>query len=217
VTTSRIRGSAEAIDSRFVRSFNACVDDWEAWSGVRAVVLSPYGGGRTAAEQQRINPGQKFSDHLLSSANIGRAAADVDNWRQIILAGAKRHGLSYEQAKAKYYAIAAKHGWKNQQINGAPFPLEGWHLAKHYPDPPLPKAAPKMEDGMLYLLYNTKANQAIYRPGRPLRRITDAQAAPAARLLKQLNLVSDKATLDQVRTKVDAEAWAQLVALEGIE
>lgn len=131
MTRSRIKGSAECVDSRFIKSLNATIDAWHTWSGVWAVILAPYGGDRTAAEQHRINPGQAFSDHLLSSAALARAAADIDNWRAIILAGAKRHRLTYEQAKAQYYAIAAAHGWKNQQTNGKPFPAEGWHLAKH--------------------------------------------------------------------------------------
>jgi hypothetical protein len=134
MTRSRIPGSAEYLDSRFITSFSAGKHEVEEWAGIPCTVLAPYGGDRTAAEQRKINRGQKFSDHLLSSAALGRAAADIDNWHALILAGARRHKLTYDAARRAYYAIWARHGWLNQQTNGNLFPAEPWHLAKHHVD-----------------------------------------------------------------------------------
>ena len=68
------------------------------------------GAYRTRAEQQRINPRQTVSDHL-----TGRAI-DLRNWQTY----ASRNS-------AGFYRILAANGFRNIQVNGAPFRSEPWH------------------------------------------------------------------------------------------
>lgn len=118
---ARLVYGAEFVGAKYAPSANAMLVELKLESGIVPLVIN-LGGDRTEAEQRHlINIGLSttmLSDHLLSR---GGRALDINNWRAIV------NRIGY----ARYNAICNKHGWKNQQINGAPFPQELWHRANH--------------------------------------------------------------------------------------
>lgn len=124
---------AEQISARHVPSANAALRELYRLSGVLPGIRYPYGGSRTDAEGRKINPSlsPSLSDHNYRKAR----ALDVDNRGAITAGIARKQGVTYSRATRIYYDTWAKFGWRNIQINGAPFPLEPWHLANHSSKP----------------------------------------------------------------------------------
>jgi len=105
--------NVETIGAIYAPSLNGAFKELYRLSGIKPRVLAPYGGYRTLADQQKINPNQTVSDHLL-----GRAV-DIDNQ------GAIRTKIG----SSLFVSTLRKFGWRNVQVNGALFPSEPWHFA----------------------------------------------------------------------------------------
>lgn len=107
--------SNEDIGDAYGPSLNMALRQIHAESGIVPVTRSPYGGGRTPAQQQEINPGQYNSDH------VKKRGHDLWNFEQI----------DARIGRARRFAIMARWGWKHVQVNGEPFALgiEDWHTA----------------------------------------------------------------------------------------
>jgi hypothetical protein len=123
-TLVTIPGTNALIQAAHLPSLAAAFDELTAAAGFRPVVLGAPsdgipGGARTLAQSQIAGSGT-LSDHYADNAR-GYAAVDIDNQR------AFRNRIG----SAAFEAILAKHGWRNIQINGAPFPNEPWHFARH--------------------------------------------------------------------------------------
>lgn len=121
-----IPGSSAVVRAEHFDSLMAAFGEVQAASGILPRVLGAAevrdgipGGGRTLVEANRAGSGAA-SDHYIDNAK-GHAAVDIDNQRAI------RNKIG----SARFEAIMAKHGWRNIQINGAPFPSEPWHFARH--------------------------------------------------------------------------------------
>lgn len=115
-----IAHSTENIGDAYAPSLNAAFADLASAFGFWPVVLAPYGGARTVAEQRAINPA---ISPLLSDHVKGRAV-DINNQR------------SFRNVNQKLFlSILANHGWRNVQVNGAPFTAEPWHFANQSTNP----------------------------------------------------------------------------------
>lgn len=119
--------NAETISARHAPSLNAAFQELYQASGIYPIVQTPDGGARTKAECIALGLDWSLSDHYEDSPK-GRAAVDIWNQR------AFRNAIG----DARFEGILAKWGWRNIQINGAPFPSEPWHFANHDPAPIIP-------------------------------------------------------------------------------
>lgn len=98
----------------YAGSFNAAAKELQQAFGFAPRILSPFGGYRTAAEQRNISPATPAS---VSDHTKGRGV-DISNQRQ------------FRNVNEKLFLeILAKHGWKNVDSAGRPFPSEPWHFA----------------------------------------------------------------------------------------
>lgn len=111
--------NGETIGAAYAPSLNAAFAELYELSGIKPEVRAPYGGARTADEQRQINPGQTVSDHVKERA--------VDIWNHQLI----RNRIG----SARFVAVLASRGWRNVQINGAPFPDEPWHFANQSSTP----------------------------------------------------------------------------------
>lgn len=184
---------AESLNAAFAEIFGLC-DFWP-------VVLTPYGGARTVAEQEKINPNISplLSDH------VKRRAVDINNQRAI------RNKIG----SIKFEAIMAKHGWHNMQVNGKPFPLEPWHFATHaaghLPNPKPPIHTIENEDPMtdsIYYVSDAKAKSVKTETGHVVAALSAYyQEKPGAPLF-QLN-VPGKGLHANAGTELEFQAWAE--------
>ena len=111
--------NTETIGAAYAPSLNAAFKELYRLSGIKPVVRAPYGGSRTLAEQRIISPGQTTSDHLKQRG--------VDIWNH--------QAIRNRIGNAKFIAVLWLFGWKNVQVNGAPFPSEPWHFANQSSTP----------------------------------------------------------------------------------
>lgn len=121
-TSVPIINSAETISSDFEQSINACFTKLYTLFGFWPRVLPPVGGDRTEAQQAHLvaihESDTMNSDHRIDRE--GRAAVDIDNQED------------FRHANEKLFLdTLAEFGWHNMTNDGAPFPTEGWHFAKH--------------------------------------------------------------------------------------
>lgn len=130
-------GVAETINADAAPSLNAAFEQIHAESGIKPIVLHPYGGGRTEAQQAHLVSIGKSdtmnSDHREDFE--GRAAADIDNQHQL-----------RAWNEARFLQIMADHGWHNMTTSGKPFPTEAWHFAVHGISPAAINTQPLTEE-----------------------------------------------------------------------
>ncbi len=145
--------SAETIGDAYAPSLNAAFAQLRAASGITPVVLRPYGGDRTLAEQRAISPAVRdpsTSDHVK-----GRAV-DIDNHRAL------RNKLG-----GWFELILASHGWRNIDLSGRPFPSEPWHFASRTPAAaggnPQPLPEPKDNDMIERRLLRQEGTIGVYK------------------------------------------------------
>lgn len=109
--------NGEDIGDAYAPSLNAAFRELYLASGRAPLVKSPLGGRRTLWQAIRLGTGSR-SDHYK-----GRAV-DIDNQRWF-----------RNWNEPRFLGILAKHGWRNVQINGDPFPREPWHFANQSAHP----------------------------------------------------------------------------------
>lgn len=111
-----IINSAEQIGAAYAPSLNAAFRELHAIFGFWPIVRAPNGGARTKEECIALGTSWRVSDHYEEK---GRAV-DIDNHRRF-----------RDRNEILFMATMVKHGWRNVQINGKPFPSEPWHFANH--------------------------------------------------------------------------------------
>jgi hypothetical protein len=198
-----IWGSSEDIGDAYAPSLNAALQQLSRESGTRPVVLSPYGGLRTLAQQRAISPGVA---NPASSDHVKGRGVDISNYAAI----QRVIGLT------RFKAVMAEFGWRNIQIDGKPFPSEPWHYANHSTTPAgsggvaLPGTTPtpdwQDEDmARMQILYDVTATvpdaqkRVLFVPGALWLPISAAQSIQYAALIAALDTAQGVTGL-QVKT-----------------
>lgn len=133
------------IGDNYGPSLNAAFAQLRTESGIIPLVLAPYGGTRTPAQETAIH-GPADSDH------VKQRAVDINNQRII-----------RNWNEPRFLIIMSAHGWYNMTVTGQPFPTEPWHFATHSTTPtdthvqPLPN-----KETTMFLIQSTTSRPDLH-------------------------------------------------------